>query len=95
MSGGLSRNYTGLRCNTVLFGEYFEGKNFIEQVGLNVGANDTVSMWGIGLTQHIDAAAMEVYVAYKSYSIDCAGGPCFANGYSDFQAVLAGTKINF
>jgi hypothetical protein len=59
-------------------------------------------MWGIGLTQHLDAAAMELYVTYKNFSFEGNGftGPITslnngAAGVSDYQTIMAGTKINF
>ena len=53
-------------------------------------------MWGIGLNQSIDAAAMDLYVLYHNYNdihTDTAG---VGTGYKeDFQAVMSDTIIKF
>ncbi len=119
LTGGIARNFFGVG-NTVLFGEYSNSENGLEQAaflgttsGYNtnnvVGAVRTsseVTHWGIGVTQYIDAAAMEVFAAYKNYSLD-ANGFGQANltlnnasvvgglGVHDISVFLVGTKINF
>ncbi len=116
LAGGVSRNFFGIG-NTVLFGEYSESKGGLEQatfLGSNTGAytlnvdgartSSEVQHWGIGVNQFIDAAAMEVFAAYKNYSLD-ANGFTGANltlnntvgnsGVSDISVFLVGTKINF
>ncbi|MFV0298966.1 MAG: hypothetical protein ACK5JT_22920, partial [Hyphomicrobiaceae bacterium] len=114
LSGGLSRNFFGIG-NTVLFGEYLDSKGGLEQAGfLATNANGYMSntaalgrtsseaqMWGIGINQYIDAAAMELFITYKNYSLDASGfvGTPTLNkdsgGVSDFSTVIVGTKINF
>jgi hypothetical protein len=115
LSGGIARNFFGIG-NTVLFGEISNSQGGLEQAAflgttsnvgytLNVGGVRTTSEvdhWGLGITQYVDAAAMEVYAAYKNYSLDATG---FAganvtlnrgdSGVHDISVFLVGTRINF
>lgn len=114
LAGGISQNFFGYG-KTVLFGEYSESKGGLAQTNFLAGTgthcstpnatsncDSTVTHWGLGMTQHIDAAAMEVFIAYKNYSLDTQGftGTSVTlndrnAGVSDFQTVIVGTRINF
>ena len=96
LSGGIARNFFGIG-DTVLFGEYSEwsgmGKEYVA-----VGGNTTVEHWGVGIVQHVDAAAMEFWLTYKNYSLDGAIDVCGGTGApscEDLHYVLAGTRIRF
>jgi hypothetical protein len=108
--GGLSVNHFGFG-RTVLFGEYGEASGGLAQasyLGVMTG-HDTVSdnditYWGLGVTQHIDAASLELFIAYKNFSVDAhgfTGGFAVLNtgsaagGAADFSTVLTGMRINF
>ncbi|MFV0297049.1 MAG: porin [Hyphomicrobiaceae bacterium] len=115
VSGGISKNFFGVG-KTVLYGEYLDSKGGLEQSAFlstvnnngyavnqtNTGRSSSeVQMWGVGVTQYLDAAAMELFATYKNYSLDASG---FTNepalnknsgGVSDFSTVIVGTKINF
>ena len=117
VAGGLSRNFFGIG-NTVLFAEASNSQGGLEQsmflgttagYTMNVGGVRTTSEvdhWGLGITQYVDAAAMEVFAAYKNYSLD-ANGFGQANltlnngsvvgglGVHDISVFLVGTRINF
>jgi predicted porin len=75
---------------TVLYGEYLN----VEEDGrgnLFVGAGDgDVDMWGLGIVQEIDAAAMSLWISYRHLSYDEVG----VNA-EDFDYVKAGALINF
>ena len=108
LSGGLRRNFFGVG-NTVLYGEYGEHKGgFAQSQFLGTGtlydvtADSKVTSWGAGVVQNIDAAAMEIYVAYKNYSFEgngFLGANAFLNsnavGVHDIQSVIVGTRIQF
>ena len=55
-------------------------------------------MWGLGVVQEIDAAAMSIWLSYRHFEGDfdlngaAAGG---AFDLDDFQYVKAGALINF
>jgi len=112
LSGGISKNFFGIG-NTVLYGEYLESEGGLEQAAFLSGSanynnntairtNSEVNMWGLGITQNLDNAAMEIYASYKNYSLDAngfLGGNASLNkgasGVSDFSVFTVGTKINF
>ncbi len=53
----------------------------------------TVKVWGLGVVQEIDAAAMSVWVKYRHLSADTSGTNAFAT--DDFDYVGTGALINF
>jgi hypothetical protein len=64
-----------------------------------IGSSD-VDVWGFGLVQAIDAAAMHLYIGYRNYSADVgltdnSGNPVPSRSIDDFQAVFAGGIIRF
>ena len=74
VQGGIAKNWFGLG-NTVLYGEYGSGNNlqatFSSTINNASGASDNeYTMWGLGVVQNIDAAATEIYVAYRRHSLD-------------------------
>jgi hypothetical protein len=111
--GGIAKNWTGLG-NTVLYGEYARVNDGIicsanadpakgcQAFGGN--ANDIISssqatVWGIGVVQHVDAAAMELFLAYRRYSAEVTSSAGnFLDGtesYNDFDVVMGGARIRF
>ncbi|HRD78085.1 MAG TPA: porin [Hyphomicrobiaceae bacterium] len=106
LTGGISNNFTGIG-RTVLFGEYGEHKGGLAQSAFfaSTTTHDSVSdskvtVWGLGITQHVDAAAMELFIAYKNFSLDATGfnaanAHLNGGGAADFSMVLVGTRINF
>jgi hypothetical protein len=77
LTGGIAQNWTGLG-NTVLFGEYGEYDNGTSNYVISgfqaPRPSTTVTMWGVGVTQHISAAAMEVFATYKNFDLDIQRG---------------------
>jgi hypothetical protein len=114
IAGGVRRNFFGYGP-TVLFGEYTWAEGGLEQASFlgttggytlnTVATGSTTSemtQWGIGVNQYIDAAAMQVFVTYKNWSMEANGFTGTnaalnrgASGVSDFSAVIIGTKLNF
>jgi len=67
-----------------------------------LSCGSTVTSWGIGVVQHIDAAAMEIYAAYKNYELETngfAGNSITLNksdrGVADMSSFILGTRIQF
>jgi hypothetical protein len=96
VQGGISKNWTGLG-KTVLYGEYANVES--EDIVLTNIVTDadftrdaSADMWGVGVVQHIDAAAMELYLSYRNFSAECS--PCIGPG-NDFSVVLGGARIRF
>ena len=109
LSGGIAKNFTGLG-DTVFYGEYSEWKGVGQDVdtvtagpaGTFIPARailsgDTLTHWGVGIVQHVDAAAMEFWLAYKNYSLDAPGlfGPPAVRTPEDLHLIQAGTRIRF
>jgi len=108
VQGGIGQNWTGLG-KTVFYGEYARvNDGIICDAGacgaFGGNANDVITssradMWGIGVVQHIDAAAMEVFLSYKRFSAEVTspvGNDL--NGterYNDFDVVIGGARIRF
>ncbi|MEZ5856389.1 MAG: hypothetical protein R3D67_17170 [Hyphomicrobiaceae bacterium] len=96
LSGGIAQNFFGVG-KTVIYGEYGNYNGGLRRnAAFNNVIDSNVDMWGVGINQYIDAAAMEVFIAYKTFSIDetLTGGVPFT-GMHDMQTVIVGTKINF
>jgi len=76
VNGGISKNWTGLG-NTVLYGEYARVDNAAidtdKGAGVTVGYGES-TVWGLGIVQHIDAAAMELFLSYRHFDGRAPGG---------------------
>ena len=94
LSGGVARNITGLG-DTVVYGEYSQWKGVGAEVNVLLLESDKLTHWGVGIVQHVDAAAMEFWLAYKNYSLDSAGFNALVNGAEDLHSITAGTRIRF
>jgi hypothetical protein len=84
IQGGISQNWFGIG-KTVLYGEYAKAENYQRTFSSDLASNQAntgteYTMWGLGVVQNIDAAATEIYLAYRRHSVD--------------RAVAAGTAIN-
>ncbi len=68
-------------------------------IGAPVVLDSEVTWWGAGVVQKIDAAAMDVYVAYRQYEADAivSGGPAnqIPGGFNDIWFIQAGARIQF
>ncbi len=98
LSAGIARNYFGLG-DTVLYGEFSEWKG-VGQSSFGTAAEDTtLQHWGVGIVQHVDAAAMELFVAYKNFSLKdtptSGAGAISGLDAEDIHVVTAGTRIRF
>jgi hypothetical protein len=109
LSGGVARNITGLGDTVVYgeYSEWKgngQDTNFSAALGqlgpfetttLNAfgGAGDKLTHWGVGVVQHVDAAAMEFWLAYKNYSMS--GTMQDIAQFEDLHLFLAGTRIRF
>jgi hypothetical protein len=92
--GGIAKNWTGLG-NTVLYGEYarVDDPVLLELTGAGKGTAITgisADMWGLGVVQHVDAAAMELFLSYRQFS---ASGK--NEDFNDFNVVMGGGRIRF
>jgi hypothetical protein len=107
ITAGVERNFFGLG-KTTLYGEYesweggvvASGKAGIAASAANgFGATvigSSVDVWGLGIVQSIDAAAMDLYIGYRNYSGDVSvlAGET-APQFQDFSIINAGGVIKF
>ena len=87
---------------TSIFGEYskynngtpFNGDQVRTAEGNPIISSD-IKMWGVGINQKVDAAAMDLYIGYRQYKADIltTAGP--VEGLKDFEAVMTGARIKF
>jgi hypothetical protein len=75
---------------TVLYGEY---SNIDEST--NVGFSSDFDLWGLGIVQEIDAAAMSLWISYRHLSYDDNVLGALGTSAEDFDYVKAGALINF
>ena len=106
LTAGWSKNVFG-PGKTVLYAEYMKADDFIgyQLVGpvINGSIESEATMWGFGVVQHIDAAAMEVFLSYKRFEADArlagtwtgVGSLAIDANMHDMSAVIAGARINF
>ena len=99
IKGGLRERWTPLG-HTVLYGEYEQNKAdagtafgiICPPSGACLAAGENkMQLWGLGVVQEIDAAAMSLWVSYRHLQFEDHSG----NSYEDFQYVKAGALINF
>jgi hypothetical protein len=70
------------------------------QFGFGCATEDETEVWGLGVVQEIDAAAMSIWVKYRHMSYDDNGvwgvvGADIPTSYEDFDYVGVGALINF
>ena len=93
---------------TVLFGEFFHGRHhghialdpLLSGGATEAGVSAETEMFGVGIMQSIEEADMQAYLAWRTYSVGGdaalgAGGAREALRLDDFQAIMAGSRINF
>jgi len=99
---GLRSRFSALG-HTVFYGEYLNADGAGE-VGIldadgvdndEVISIDKVEVWGVGIVQEIDAAAMSVWVKYRNISADTTDIDDLDLSAEDFQYVGVGGLINF
>lgn len=82
---------------TAFYGEYYRMKKEVDSAADGVvlfpGIDTTSTMWGAGVVQHIDGAAMEIYAAYRFYDSPKALGGLL--DFGDFHMVQGGMRIKF
>jgi hypothetical protein len=121
IQAGISKNWTGLG-NTAIFGEYSisndwgaglgTGRSYTNSASpgataVNGVTSTELTLWGVGITQNVDAAATELYLDARHFSADitctgsgnCAGaaGSAAAHKLSteDGLFVIGGARMKF
>ena len=98
IQAGVSQNWFGIG-KTVLYGEYARGDNLQRTfsttlTSAGVGSGNEYTMWGLGVVQNIDAAALEIYLAYRRHSLssDPAGLGAAAAGTTNLNTGMGVTS---
>jgi hypothetical protein len=97
VQGGVARNWTGFG-NTVLYGEYARVDDGLTGQRIDYESlvtNSRATVWGLGVVQHIDAAAMELFLAYRRYEADVTTRCESCDSPGDFNVVMSGARIRF
>jgi predicted porin len=102
--GGLRTKFNHLGA-TIFYGEYLRGDDGAVGAVIDSGVpgTDTITaseldVWGLGVVQEIDAAAMSIWIKYRNLSLDVSSteGEIAENGgFEDFNYVGVGALINF
>lgn len=92
---GIRHKWTALGA-TILYGDYAEYDDQLGPAALARGAtSSTLTRYGGGIAQEIDAAAMTVYVKYQHYDVDVSGIPAAIGSLEDMDLISLGGIINF
>ena len=117
---GITKNWFGVG-NTAIYGEYSRsndwgagngaGRDFAATLPGSTAVFDVTStelnVWGVGITQNLDAAATTLYLSYRNFSGDitchgagancsgAAGGPAKSLATEDFHAIIGGGVVRF
>ncbi len=83
VQGGIERKWLPYG-NTTLYGEY---GNY-DEVAF---AGTSAEMWGVGLVQHVDSAAMDFYAQARFWSVDDDANPLA----DELTTVMLGSRIQF
>jgi len=102
VKAGLRSRFSALG-HTVFYGEYLNADGagvvgILDADGIDNGDDisiDDVEVWGAGIVQEIDAAAMSVWVKYRHISADTTDIDALGLSAEDFQYVGVGGLINF
>ncbi|MDX2289651.1 MAG: porin [Hyphomicrobiaceae bacterium] len=108
VKAGIKQKWSPLGT-TAIYGEYGENNDKLAASLFDAGVNTSnLEQYGIGIVQNIDAAAMQVWLAWRHYEADdigcadVAAGSCAAVGlnngttsFEDFDVIKAGALIAF
>jgi hypothetical protein len=109
IQAGIGRNWTGLG-KTVFYGEYARVEDglagtFLKSCHgegcLDLITGSEVTVWGFGVVQHIDSAAMELFLAYRRYAAEVTspdtqyGSIYGTESLNDFDVLMTGARIRF
>jgi hypothetical protein len=94
IQGGIAQNWTGLG-RTTLYGEFARGTDLQRTFNTTAGAagDNEYTMWGLGVVQSIDAAALDLYLAYRRHSLDHEATT--GVNVNDIDIVIGGARIAF
>jgi hypothetical protein len=89
VKAGLRQRWTQLG-HTVLYGEWLQGDDGGATIG-TIATNSELTVWGLGVVQEVDAAAMSVWLKYRNLEYEDNSGV----SYQDADYIGLGGLINF
>jgi hypothetical protein len=107
LATGIARDWTGLGRTSLFLEASRHRDGGANRVALGLTAppgglpSFLTSHWGIGVVQHIDAAALELFASWKHYDLSVGGASLVAADGSamgrpmPFSALLVGTRMRF
>jgi hypothetical protein len=88
-----------IAAGDIVFFTDTKGDNIVSPAAIQaVNGSNVYTMWGLGVVQNIDAAAMELYLAFRNHSLNRNGESTGANAgvaVNDIQTVMGGVRIAF
>jgi len=98
VKAGLRRRWHPLG-HTIFYGEYLKnddgGVTSCAGAAGNFCTSTDLDVWGLGVVQEIDAAAMSMWLAYRHGEFDDNSVGVFATDYEDLDWLRFGALINF
>jgi len=111
IQAGISKNWFGLG-NTALYGEYGKtdgfgasasstGRTFAAPAGAGTGVSAVIdtelTIFGLGITQNLDAAASTLYLGYRHFEADILRTPAAGGKLSteDLHVIVGGAVVRF
>jgi hypothetical protein len=101
ISSGVRRKLSSLG-DTSVYGEFAIGSDGVtgrREGGIREVTDSEIRMFGVGIVQRIDSAAMEIYLAARHFEVSVEGvdvsGRTDAEDLEDINLVYAGVKIKF
>jgi predicted porin len=83
VQAGIERKWLPYGTTTV-YGEYANYEDVVTE-------GTSADMWGLGIVQHFDSAAMDIYAQARFYEIDDADAP----EADEMSTIMLGTRIQF
>jgi hypothetical protein len=90
IKAGLRRRWHPLG-HTIMYGEWLKGDDGAATVGLGLASSSDLKVWGMGVVQEIDAAAMSMWLSYRN--MDLSDNSVLT--YQDMKTLKFGALINF
>ena len=88
VKAGIQQKWNSLG-KTTIYGEYLHTEiDDVDRAGVTGAEGD---LYGFGVVQKVDAAAMELYAGYRHYEADLTNG----DSVQDAQTFVAGSRIKF
>ncbi len=93
IAAGVSRNFFGIGLTT-LYGEYGNHSDMLATLNTTIASSDATN-WGLGINQTVDAAAMDVFLAYKHFEGDFTSVAGARTDVRDLNLFIIGTRLSF